>query len=116
MLLSAVEVRPVQDLIWTRTISLFKQIYNVTHQPEPWTCIFYIATGNITNGSLLSRIIGQGASPLSVIYNTLDTPKAAIMDENNGVVDSLRLLLHSENYIKPWSVEHHIVKLLTRCF
>ena len=35
---------------------------------------------------------------------------------NDGLVDTLRALLLCENYVKPWSNEYYLVKLLTRTF
>ena len=34
----------------------------------------------------------------------------------NGAVDSLRTVLFNEHFIKPWSDEYMLVKLLTRSF
>ncbi len=34
----------------------------------------------------------------------------------NGIVDSLRTLLYEDNYLKPWSNEYLLVKLLTKSF
>jgi len=117
MLLTAAGVRPIQELIRTRTLSLYKRIFNVESPTRSLNMYFlarYIATGETIDGTLLSRIVCQGASPLSVIYTSVNVPRAPA--ENSGVIDSLRFLLHSENYIKPWSMEHHLVKLLTRPF
>ena len=35
---------------------------------------------------------------------------------NDGIVDSLRSMIFSENFIKPWCNEHILVKLLTKAF
>jgi hypothetical protein len=35
---------------------------------------------------------------------------------DDGVIDSLRFLLFSENYCKPWSAEFVLTALLTACF
>ena len=56
--------------------------------------------------------MGISPSKLAFAYNKVNTAK----DSENGIVDSLRYLIHSENYVKPWSVEHLMVRLLTKAF
>ena len=62
-------------------------------------------------GTLVDRVLGLGACPLS-IYNKY-TP---IQSKKSGLVDSIRAMLLTENFIKPWSDEYLLVKLLTRSF
>ena len=71
----------------------------------------YISSGIRVPGSLVDRVIEFGASPLYLNHNF--SPPA---NEPNGVVDSLRAMLLSENYVKPWCCEYMLVKLLTRSF
>ena len=35
---------------------------------------------------------------------------------DDGIVDSLKHLLHHENYQQPWSLEHLLANLLTKAF
>ena len=62
-------------------------------------------------GTLVDRVLGLGVCPLS-IYNKY-TP---IQSKQSGLVDSIRVMLLTENFIKPWSDEYLLVKLLTRSF
>ena len=74
----------------------------------------YIADGTSVEGTILSRVINIGISPLSCIMNNVATKCAK--PPADGIIDSLRFLIHSENYIKPWSVDHLLVKLFTKAF
>jgi hypothetical protein len=74
----------------------------------------YIAAGSTAPGSWVDRIVNMDVSPVSVMVST----RKSSHDRNysDGVVDSLRSLLLHENYIKPWSMEYLMVKLLARSF
>lgn len=76
-------------------------------------------TGHLTKGSLLSRVIESGFSPINTIFKT-PVFKTPVVSESNqyrcGVVDSLRHLLMHEHFLKPYSDEHVLAVLLTKAF
>ena len=64
----------------------------------------YVTEGTKILHTQIDRVVGLGDSP------TFNKPLLGYSNTNDdGVVDSLRYLLHHENYIKPWSVEHNLV-------
>ena len=94
---------------------LFKRLCS-TDSPTRNICThfiyLYITENILIPGSLIERIVRSGASPLLLLnelYNHHNVP-------NDGRVDALRASLLCENYVKPWSNEYYLVKLLTRTF
>ena len=69
-------------------------------------------------GSLLDRVIKSGNNPIKLLFD--DQPFVCtdcdLIGQENGMIDSLRFLLHQEDYNKPWSDEHILVTLLTKAF
>ena len=74
----------------------------------------YMTSGRCPKESLLSRILSMGCNPLEIM--TRIPKKSGIPSTKDGVIDSLSYLLHSENFTKPWSLEHALVTLLTKAF
>ena len=64
-------------------------------------------------GTLLERVSKAGHNTIDLITNR---PKNSRKHTKDGLVDSLRHLLHHENYQKPWSQEHILATLLTKAF
>ena len=101
-LMQALDVTSAADYVKKSTISLYNR-----------TCAINIFMSDNVRipGTLVDRVLGLGACPLS-IYNKY-TP---IQSKKSGLVDSIRAMLLTENFIKPWSDEYLLVKLLTRSF
>ena len=70
--------------------------------------LFY---GKTVHGTLLDRIVSMGESPAKRAFNSQHVPKTSVT--KNGLVDSIRHLLFTDNFTKPYSHEHHLVHLLT---
>ena len=66
-------------------------------------------------GSSVDRLIKNGTSPTDLLFNNIKTIKRNC-SQSDGFVDSLGSLLMHENYVKPWSNEYILVKLLTKSF
>ena len=64
-----------------------------------------------TPRTLLDRAVSMGESPISRALNKPRNIK--YVQCQNGHVDSLRLLLFNDNFIKPYSQEQILVHLLT---
>ena len=69
----------------------------------------YILTGKYIGKTLVGRIIDMGISPMYAAFNKV-TLSPDVETEANGVVDSLRVMLSSENFIKPYSEESILSK------
>ena len=116
-LLEAIGVRPVDVQIQRRTLSLFRNIIQI-QSPARDLCDYflalYISSGKLYDGTLTERLISSGHSVTQIISDS-DEPHYNPRSEN-GIVDSLRTLIYSENFLKPYSEEHLLVKLLTKAF
>jgi len=55
----------------------------------------------------------MGISPASLIFPGC-TNSSQPSDIADGLVNSLGFMLNNDNYIKPWSNEYLLVKLLTK--
>ena len=64
------------------------------------------------------KIVGSGFSPLSVIFENVPfkCPEGDGSATDDGVTDTLRYLIHHEDYNKPWSEQHILATLLTKAF
>ena len=117
-LLKALYVPHVTETVTSKTISLFRRFFRVD---SPLSTLYsymlanYILHGSVTKGSILDRIIRLGLSPMQLISDASPGVLRSRPHED-GVVDSLRYLTAHENFIKPWSEEHVLSVLLTRCF
>ena len=86
----------------TRDLCLFLITRLVSGYPSP-------------KGSSVDRLIKSATSPTELLFNNIKTMKLNC-SQSDGGVDSLRSLLMHENYVKPWSNEYILVKLLTKSF
>ena len=114
-ILKALDIDNASVLINNSMKCLFKRLCS-TDSPTRNICThfiyLYITENILIPGSLIERIVRSGASPL-LLLNGLSSHHNV---PNDGLVDTLRALLLCENYVKPWSNEYYLVKLLTRTF
>ncbi len=116
--LEALGIDHARSYIDNMTRSCFKRLC-VNDSPTRNLCLYFIdmfiRKGVLVPGTCVARLITSGISPSSLLStfssHTSQTPCTA-----DGLVDSLRTMLYSEHFIKPWSNEYLIVKLLTRSF
>ena len=113
-LLRALKIKRVNDIVDRNVTSLFHRICNIP-SPTRTLCMFnlsqYVLYGVLTPGSLLDRVVRSGHSPINLVINPpVNTNNVPYLD---GHVDSLKVLLYHENFIKPYSDEHLLVHLLT---
>ena len=71
----------------------------------------YILTGDIVPHSILGNVLKLGYSPIDLIFKKPRVCNSTVLSD--GCVDSLKLLLYSDSFIKPYSNEHILVHLLT---
>ena len=115
-LLQAMNVKKARELNVKKCTSLFNRIGQVA-SPTPSLLLYFLSRfilyGEIIPGTLLSRVISQGQSPIKCLFSV---PKMCANIQTDGHIDSIRHLLHHENFIKPYSEEHLLVHLLTIAF
>ena len=116
-LLRALNVPPVSERIADNTLSLFYRICQAdtpTRDVVLYMLSDYIINGRLVPGTLVSRVVEAGVSPMSAAMNRVSLVPFV---QENGVVDSIRGVITSENFIKPHNVEgHKLLRLLTRSF
>ena len=120
-LLKALGIPTISDVISTETVSTFQRIFRVNSpvlQLFSYMMAEYIVTGHVTKGTMLDRIIQLGLSPVRTALSGSSTGPAPAADvaAGDGLVDTLKYLVAHENFIKPWSDEHILTVLLTRCY
>jgi hypothetical protein len=116
--LQAMGVKKINELASKQCLSLYHRIGSVQSPSRTLLLYFlsrYILYGEIVQGSLLSRVVSQGHS---VLLNLFKSPRIGdtTLCKNDGHVESLRHLLHHENFVKPYSDEHLLAHMLTTAF
>ncbi len=74
----------------------------------------FIVNNTLIPGTILDRVVKFGASPIETM--SIPQKSSQVNVSNDGAVDSLRYILFHEHFMKPWSSEYMLVKLLTRSF
>ena len=115
--LKACNITPIEKIISDNAARLYHNIFQCNTPARTFQSLLlssYILTGKAETGTLLDRVIRAGHKPHNLI---LKKPKIEQNTTNeDGLVDSLKDLLHHENYQKPWSQEHMLANLLTKAF
>ena len=120
-LLNALGIDSIAQNVKFLRCSLFNRIFIRDSPVRTLNCALlskWIASGIRVQGTLLDSIISFGLSPaklaLSSWSRSLCPPVAPAAED--GIVDSLRGLLLSSGFNRAGSVEHSMVKLLTKAF
>ena len=115
-LLQALDRPHASTYIHHNVKSLFTHVCS-TGSPTRDVCIhfinLFITESLIIAQTLIARIFKIGISPTSLLQCNKRSSQTKATD---GLVDSLSAILYNDNYIKPWSTEYLLVKLLTRSF
>ena len=115
--MQACNITSIEEAIANNTAILYYNIFQCNTPAQVFQSLLlslYILTGRAEKGTLLDWVIKAGYNPINLIFNK---PKFKQNSTNeDGLVDSLRQLLHHENYQKPWSMEHLLANLLTKAF
>ena len=72
----------------------------------------FILYGETVSRTLLDRIVSMGESPTKRAFNSQHISETSETN-NDGLIDSIRHLLFTDNCTKPYSHEHLLVHLLT---
>ena len=115
--LQALDIVSAQESVKKATTTMYNRLCS-TDSPTRNLAIYlaslYLSDGIRVPGTIVDRLVNMGADPLPIINVSSLGPTN--LRSTDGVVDSLRSLLLNDNYIKPWSTEYFLVKLLTRSF
>ena len=115
-LLQSMNVHMIKNLVNRNTVSLFRRIMSVQSPAKDLNTYFislYLCNGTIVPGTLISRLLSTGISPMSCILNNFSY-MLPNFDYMNGHIDTLKYLLFHENFVKPYSDEHLLMYLLTK--
>ena len=118
-ILQAVNVTSLQNIINNNTLSLWRRIFT-SESPTKLLCAHslahYITSGKVTPGTLLSRLLNiPGVTAINSAFYRQRVFESTNAD-NEGVIDSIRYLVHHDNFIKPYDHEHMLVCLFTKSF
>ena len=111
----ALNIEKIEDIVNRNVLSLYNRIFKVERPARRLMqhllsrFIFY---GETVPGTLLDRVVSMGESPTKRAFNSQHVPKTSVTN-NDGLVDSIRHLLFTDNFTKPYSHEHLLVQLLT---
>ena len=114
-LLKAPNIEKIEDIVNRNVLSLHNRIFKVESPARRLMqhllsgFIFY---GKTVPGTLLDSVVSMGESPTKRAFNYQHVPKTSVTN-NDGLVDSIRHLLFTDNFTKPYSQEHLLVHLLT---
>jgi hypothetical protein len=115
-LLKALNIKTINELPAKLTASLYQRIFKV-NCPMRDLCIYqlsnYICTGLSVHGSITHRMVEYGLCPVTYAFNKY-TPQNIL--HCDGTVDSLKQLIYNENFVKPWSNEYILTRMLTKAF
>ena len=116
-LLRALNIDKATTSIENQTVSTFRRICNVnspTRKMYMQQLSSYMLYGHTVPGTMIDRIVGFGISPMNILFD--QSKRRHDYTCVDGTADSLRALLYDENFIKPWSDQYILVRLLTRSF
>jgi hypothetical protein len=116
-ILQAMYIKKIKDELVNNTLSLWKRVFaaNCTlRRLCSYLYTEYVLYNTIIPGTLLTSVINSGQSPVLCSLQKIKVDSSQVY--NNGVVDSLRMVLKSKNYIKYNSPERHIAFLLCKSF
>ena len=72
-----------------------------------------IVTGKSVTGTLINRVLKYDESPVHALLNKI---KVVQTFKEDGIIDSIKYMLCHIHFIKPYSIEQDIIRLLTRAF
>ncbi len=78
-------------------------------------CLYHLSrhvlSGHVCQGNLLEKIIATGESPISLAFKK--SSHTECQRSENWHVDSIRMLLYHENFVKLYLEEYLLVRMLT---
>ena len=114
-LLKALNIEKIEDIVYRNVLSLYNRIFKVESPARRLMQHVFsrvICYGETVPGTLSDRVVYMGGSPTKRGFNSQHVPETSVTN-NDGLVDSIRRLLFTDNFAKPYSHEHLLVHLLT---
>ena len=115
-LLKALNIEKIDDIVNRNVLSLYNRIFKVESSARrlmQHLLSRFICYGQTVPGTLLDRVVSMGESQTKRAFNSQHVPKTSVTN-NDGLVDSIRHLLFTDNFTKTYSHEHlKLVHLLT---
>ena len=118
-LLTAMGINTVNNIVINNLATFWRRIFKVDSPAADlnrYLLSVYLQHGVVYPNTLLGRLLAAGLNPIKCAVDKTNKCEKGGRQWKNGLVDSLRHLLGSENDIKPWSAEHSLVVSLTSCF
>ena len=120
-LLVALGIRSIASVLNNLKISLFNRVFKRDSPVRDLNVAFisrHICKGHPMEGTLSGSISTMGLSPSSVAFAETVRPFRALTQSRgqDGVVDSLRELLHSGDFVLKSSKTYHLARLLVKAF
>ena len=118
-LIAAAGVKPVDVMLRNQCSSLYKRIHGTESPVKLLNTLLlsrYISSGVAIKGTLVSKLLDFCISPINIIFGNFKKTYANYYVCQNGIIDSLRYLIHSEDFRKPQSIDFMLVKLFTQAF
>ena len=107
-LLTAMGINTVNNIV---NKNLWRRIFKVDSPAADlnrYLVSVCLQDGVVYPNTLLGRLLAAGLNPIKCAVDKTNMCEKGGRQRENGLVDSLRHLLVSENYIKPWSAEHSL--------
>ena len=107
-------IEKIEDIVNRNVLSLYSRIFKVESPARrlmQHLLSRFICYGETVPGTLLDRVVSMGESPIKRAFNYKHVPQSSAT--NDGLVDSIRHLLFTDNFNRPYSHEHLLVHLLT---
>ena len=114
-LLAALGLNGVKTTVNDNVLALYHKLFSVNSQLRDINIFFlarYMCTSQVVKGSLLHRVVLTGNRPINIIHRCARTRKY----HTDGVVDSLKDMVFSDNFKNPSGIEFHLTKLLCSAF
>ena len=114
--LKALNIDKVQNIVNRNVLSLYHRILKIESPARSFMHFLlarYISYGTTVPGTLLDRLVSIGESSLKWVFRKCGHKEFILKDGIEGHVDSIRLLLHSRNYVDRNSEEQCMLRLLT---
>ncbi len=116
-LLQAMGIDTIDDSVSRRTCNVFVKIFQAESTVRK-LCIHlfskYICSGAVVKDTLLERIVSTAMSPTRLLADGI---KSMVTHKykhgSNVIVDTMQTLLFHDNFVKPWSEELTLLRLLT---
>ena len=106
-LLKALNIEKMEDIVNRNVLSLHNKIFKMERPARRLmqhllSRFIILCYGETVPGTLLDRVVSMGESPSKRAFNYQHVPESSAT--NDGLVDSIRHLLFTDNFTKPYSI------------